>query len=322
MKRTPAVTFLVLFAFAPAVQAHGVAPDEVFRLLLADDDGLIAYGGCIQANCPPDPMPPARAHDAVAVEIREAADRNGTPVLIFRFLLEPAPEADGRGITMTGLAAAPLRIDVTLAGNASTATLGTVKLPYEAQNLTAVELLVPNAALGLQAGDALQDVRFNTTLDGDLGDIVPGGWYRGDTLVPHVPHEAGELMAVTETPATGQVTLLGPAPLLRLAVAFPQATPQGWVVRANVTNQLGEAHQDITVAAAGQSRTVMVPAGLSQDVELLLPAGLGNVTVRAYSDFGAYEEASVILPAIAAKQSPAPALWLALLAALALARRR
>ena len=303
----------------PAVQGHGLAPDETFRLVLADDDGLVGYGGCAQGQCAPPSGP--RAHDAVALEAREVANSTGVPELILRFLVEPVQDDVMRGIELTGMTSTPFAVTVTVTGTEVTSSLGHAEPAYEADNLTAIEVTVPYEALGVKQGDVLSNIRFNTTLDGQVGDVVPGGWYDGDTLVPHVPHDVGELTEVAERPALGQLTLLGPAPLLKVAMPFPTHTPTGWLIRVNVTNLLSQGHQEVTVTGANQTATAMVPATAARTIEILLPLRGGNETVRIFSDVGAYEEEAVFLPALPAKESPAPAIWLALAAALFLRRR-
>ena len=313
---------LVLLAVLvmPAVQGHGVAPDETFRLVLADDDGLIEYGGCTQGQCAPSLAP--RAHDAVALEAREIANITGAPELILRFLVEPVQGDVTRGIELTGMASTPFALTVSVTGMEVTSSLGQPKPAYEAGPLVAIEVTVPYGSLGVKQGDLLTNIRFNTTLDGQVGDVVPGGWYDGDTLVPHVPHDVGELTEVTSSPLPGQLTILGPAPLLEINVPFPQYIEGVWLVSVNITNQLSEDHQEVTVKAAGQVADVMVPAAAARTVELSIPEGVYNVTVRVYSGMGAYEEATLQLPAPPAKESPGAFAALALLAALALARRR
>ena len=304
----------------PAVQGHGVAPDETFRLVLADDDGLIGYGGCAQGQCAPPSGP--RAHDAVALEAREIANSTGVPELVLRFLVEPVEDNATRGIELTGMASMPFQLTVSVTGTEVESSLGRGEPTYEADNLTAIEVTVPYEALGVKQGDVLTNIRFNTTLDGQVGDVVPGGWYDGDTMVPHVPHDVGELTEVTETPALGQLILLGPAPLLKIDVPVPQHVDGTWLISVNITNQLGEAHQEVTVTAAGQVANVMVPAMSARTVDLSVPEGVYNVTVRVHSDMGGYEEAPLQLPAVPARESPGGFAALALLAAMALARRR
>lgn len=304
----------------PAVQGHGMAPDETFRLVLADDDGLIGYGGCAQGQCAPASGP--RAHDAVALEAREVANSTGSPELILRFLLEPVGDDVTRGIELSGMASAPFAVTVSVTGMEVTSSLGHAEPAYEAGNLTAIEVVVPYEALGIKQGDVLTNMRFNTTLDGQVGDVVPGGWYDGDALVPHVPHDIGELTEATESPSLGQLTLLGPAPLLKIDVPFPEYIEGAWLVRVNITNQLSEGHQEVTVTAAGQVANVMVPAAASRTVDLSIPEGAYNVTVRVHSDMGGYEEATLPLPAIPAREMPGAFAVLALLAALAFFRRR
>lgn len=311
---------LLVVLVIPAVQGHGVAPDETFRLVLADDDGLIGYGGCAQGQCAPSPEP--RAHDAVALEAREIANSTGVPELILRFLVEPVGDDVTRGIELTGMASMPFRLRVSVTGLEVESSLGRGEPAYAAGNLTAIEVTVPYDALGVKQGDVLTGIRFNTTLDDQVGDVVPGGWYDGDTMVPHVPHDVGELTEVAEAPALGQLTLLGPAPLLKIDVPFPQHVDGAWIVSVNVTNQLGEAHQEVTVTAAGQVAAVMVPATAARTVQLSIPEGIYNVTVSVFSDVGGYEEETLQLPAIPARESPAAFAVGALLAALALARRR
>jgi hypothetical protein len=181
-----------------------------------------------------------------------------------------------------------------------------------------VELVLPYALLGVQVGSAVTGLRFNTTIGDEVGDVVPGGWSDGGTMVPHVPHEVDELPEVAEPPVLGAYTLLGPAPLLEMTVGFPVQTAAGWQVNVTVANRLAEGHQEVVVTAGAVSAQMAVPASTASTLQLLVPLDATGLTVRAHSDAGGYDEEALFLPEVATKESPMAPVWFALLAAFSL----
>ncbi|MEA3165492.1 MAG: hypothetical protein QOJ26_349 [Thermoplasmata archaeon] len=316
------VALTALSLLTPTGAARNLPPEELFHLILVDDDGLVGYGGCTEGACAPEQP---RAYDAVALDAREVADPSGVPQLVFRFLVAPVDDDLARTIALSGMAGGrEFTLQAIVEGNRTTASAGVGQEPYASGEETAVEVVVPYSGLGVQVGTQLADLRVETMLDDARGDIMPGGWYDGDTLVPHIPHEVGELTEVTEEPAPGQYSLLGPAPLITIDAPLLGMAEQGWAVTLNVTSQLGTGDQEVTATAAGISISTTLPAGATRMLRLQVGADAGATVLRIHSDLGGYQERPLDVPAPAVQESPLPpTLALAAVAlALGLAARR
>lgn len=319
----------------PPVQAHGAPPvREVDTRVLLDDDGLVAFGGCVEDQCQP-ASPPAGL-DLLALDLREASFPDGAPAVVFRILVQSEEPAPGVTVAVSfQLAGAEKTLEVvTTDGLAySSTTFDRVDGPFDVGDghPKAIDGWVRFATLGVAPGDALTSIQVASRHGDTQDDAMPGGWFSNGVEVPHVPDEpdpgelmgdeaaseyqikgAAPLLGLTAEPATADLAK-GPATVkLRLAnaVGLPQFADLAVAAPAGITVRLGQA-------------SVSLDAGGQRDIDLFVSnATLGGIVrVTVVSDLGAYGLANVTVvappvapaatssssaPAAGAKDSPAP----------------
>lgn len=340
---------LAVAAFvAPSTLAHGaVEPREIDARVLFDDDGLLAFGGCVEGQCPPgDPHP---GLDLLSLDAREGRLPDGQPVLMlsvaFQWLKEGEPD---RSVRLQFMAAGQQQVVTILGADTAAPTVAGAQrvlvLPIGDGHARAVEAWFPLSTFGLAlaAGGELANVTVQSRRGETLDDIMPGIWYQGGVLVPHVPHSADAGEAVEEQPP-GQYALKGPAPLLDVSAPQPDSVPLPRSYTLTVRNPLANLTQAVDATVRLGTGTARIDAagftlapGASQTLTLTTADVLatGEATLTLASDLGGWEAfdlpivapppADTTAPAAPARDSPSPSALLpaALLAALGFRRRR
>lgn len=299
----------LLVATLPGASAHGAPPVRpIDTRVVADDDGPLGFGGCLAGTCA---APTGAAADLLALDVREASFPDGSPALVFRFVLqsEEPPAGAALAMTFTAQGTAKTLSAATADGLAWTsADFDRVDGPFPVGDghPKAVDAWVRADRLGVAPGDVLADIAVSSSRDGATDDVMPGGWFAQgiEVAAPAVPGTEADLpmytvqgpAALLKLEAAPAAGLLAPASatlLLTNAVAFPQFVDIALVLPAGTTARLGQS-------------AVNVDANGSREVQLTVTSALGNGTVRivAVSDLGAY---AVLDVPVSAPPTPANA---------------
>jgi hypothetical protein len=302
---------LALLGMASAVQAHGAPPvREVDTRVLLDDDGLVAYGGCVEGQC--QPFAPAEGLDLLALDLREAAFPDGAPAIVFRVVVQSEAPVAGAGIAIA-LAAGGVERTFDLASADGLAfTSGSferVDGPFDVGDghPKAIEGWVRHATLGVGAGDALTAITVRSHRGETADDAMPGGWSANGVAVPHLPHDADPEEALAEQ-SPGDYMLRGPASLVGVSAdpAAPDLSggPATVVLRLANTVSLPQFANLAIEASPGivarlAQAGVALDASDTRDVDLIISDATANGLVRVtlVSDLGAYEVANVTVQA-------------------------
>lgn len=315
---------LAVLLAIPAVQAHGAPPvREVDARVLLDDDGLVAYGGCVEGQC--QPAAPAEGLDLLALDAREASLPDGSPAIVLRVLVQSEAPAAGAGVTVSFLAGGSewsLQAESADGLAYTSSTFDRVDGPFDVGDghPKAIDGWIRHATLGVAPGDALTGIRVVSQRRDTLDDAMPGGWYADGAQVPHLPHDADPGEATAET-APGEYRLKGPAPLVGLLAepAAPDLSRGPASVKLRLTNPVGlPQFCDLALlvpsgvtARLGQSG-VSLDANGQREVELVVSNATANgvVQVTLVSDLGAYETLDIPVqapPPSAATSTSGPA---------------
>lgn len=346
--RTGGLALALLVAASPTALAHGAAdPREIDARVLFDDDGLLAFGGCVEGGCPPGEPHPGL--DLLSLDAREGRLPDGRPALMlalaFQALRDDVPD---RSIRLQFMAGDQQQVVTILGADTAAPTaagaeriLGPVAVGDGHPRSVEAWFLLPT--LGLAPGGGMTDVSVQSRRGETTDDVMPGIWYRDGVLVPHVPHSADAEEALEEQPK-GQYSLKGPAPLLDVGEPVPDslAFPRSYMVTvrnplANLTQAIDATVPRAAPASLDLSRLVLAP-GESRVLNLTAGSGAasGDANLTLSSDLGGW--AAFELPIVApppsgnsstppppAKESPAGsavAIGAPLLVALAWLRRR
>lgn len=222
-KRGPlllALAFLASLAAPPAL-AHGApAARELDARVLLDDDGGLAYGGCIEV-C--NPVAPPEGLDVLALDVREAW-LGDAPALVFRIVFQFEAVHDGRGFVLELTAQGTtqeLVIDSPDGSLYTSTAFDRLVGPVDVGDghPKALDAWISTARLGLAPGDAVTNLALRSTHHEEPDDVMPGTWFSQGLEVPHLPHDPADPMEVLAQPAAGTYTLKGPAPILTLTPA-------------------------------------------------------------------------------------------------------
>ena len=294
------VVFLLLAA--PLATAHGAAPPrEIDTRILADDDGLVGFGGCFEGQCPP-AGGAVDGVDIVLLDAREAWLPSGDPVVIFHMVYQTADEDEGRTVALAFSAGGKEHTYSfeTTGTSPATGDFDQVVGPYDVFDgyPKAVDGYLKYTTLGVKAGDSITGVTLTSQLDGEAADLMPGTWMtETGAEAPFIPNPEGEL----EQPDAGTYVLAGPAKLL-------DVTNDAVVGATNVTftvkNPLTETPQFVNLTlslpegttGSLDSKGVNLEAGASRSIKLTLEPGAtaGDVMINVTSDLGYF--GMVMLP--------------------------
>lgn len=311
VRRIGAGLALVALLAVPAAHAHGAPPvREVDVRVLLDDDGLVAYGGCVEGQC--QPAAPPEGLDLLALDVREAALPDGSPAVVLRFVVQsdaPRPESSIEATVLAGGTEWSLAVATADGLAYSSSTFDRVDGPFDVGDghPKAIDGWIRHAALGAAPGDALTGIRVVSRHGEALDDAMPGGWYANGAEVPHLPHDADPGEAAAE-PAAGEYRLKGAAQLVALAAepAAPDLSAGPATVRLRLSNPVGlPQFCDLAllvppgVAARLSQPAVSLDANGTRDVELVVSNATadGVVQVTLVSDLGAHEVADVTVRA-------------------------
>lgn len=312
-KTALAVGLLAAIALlAPGASAHGAAAErEVDTRVLADQDGLLGYAGCLEGLCLPPEGLGAGALDLLALDVRELSDANGTALLAFRTIAQANVEQQ---------AGRSLSISFTVGGQAKTLTLTGDGLTYASSDVDrafvstdtigdghakAIEAWVALARLGAKPGDALTDLRVATFAGTTKGDLMPGTWHSASAQDEPVPFIPGEPPGGPDDLAAGEpgaYTLKGPAKLLEATADRASLDTSHSAAKLTVTvkNPLATLPQFVTLSAAGadlrvavEPATVNLDPGASKTVTLTVRGPTATLNVTAASDLGGHANLSV-----------------------------
>lgn len=320
---------LALAASLPGAAAHGAAgPREVDTRVLLDDDGLLAFGGCVEGSCPPEPH---AGLDLLSLDARELRLADGRPAIAFAVAYQWEADAESRSIRMQFMAGGQQQVVTVLAPDTDAPTVAgaekVVLAPVGDGHARLVEAWFALPTLGLEPGAQLSEVTVQSFRGDTVDDVMPGGWYSNGAQVPHVPHSADPGEAAEE-PVPGAYSMKGPAPLLEAPA--PQADsvsfPRSYSLTAR--NPLGNLSQFVEVRATldpagrvrldpaafslgpGESRplNVSVGPGVSGQANLTLSSDLGGWTSFALPFIApATSNSTTPTQAPESKDTPAPA---------------
>jgi hypothetical protein len=285
-----AVGLVALLLAAPSALAHG-APGvrSIDTRLLLDDDGLLAYGGCIQVTCLAE-----GGLDVLALDVREAHLPDGSPAIVFRMVQQSdAPAGSTLTLRLTASGSESTFTAATADGTTYTGT-GFDRLdgPFDVGDghPKALDGWVAYRTLGVQAGDTLSGIHLDSEHDSGAADLMPGGWTMQGQQVPVLSQAAMEGSA-----QPGEYTLRGPAVLLNLTVTPAKAQAPGQVTLriANPTDLPQFVDLDLAVPPGASGSldldSVTLDANGARDVVLTLDGKSGAVfRITATSDLGAH----------------------------------
>lgn len=298
MRTLPWVALLALLV-VPIAAAHGAPePREIDLRILADGTASGDYGG-------PQGFASDGAPDLLVLDVREAYDAQGHPMLGFRFIHQLGdPESGTLGIDVAFTAGGQeyTYSMTTLDGLQYTSdSYSRIDGPFDVGDGTpkAVEGWIPISEIGAKLGDEISEIRVTSTLDGTIADRMPGTYDVQGTTVPAIPPEDA---------IPGTYTIAGPANLLDIEVSVNtlQVGAAG-TTNITITNPLETFEQFVSLAASapdGVAATldadgILLAAGETRTVTLSISGdGEGEVAVMIQSDLGAYK--NVILPLIGA----------------------
>ncbi|MEK6984896.1 MAG: hypothetical protein AABX89_00740 [Candidatus Thermoplasmatota archaeon] len=349
------VGLAALALLAPTAIGHGAAAArEIDTRILADDDGLIGYG---PDSCSAAPVCPLSngALDLLSLDIREAKNETGAHVLWFRAVYQTDHVGIPAELHLTFTAAGAEHefewssTDLTAFSSTTFAAVAG-PTPVGDGHPQAVDGMVLASALGLSPGDVISDLAMES--HGESGeDLMPGGWTVQGIPFDPVPNPASELEEHEHY--DGTYTLLGPAPLVT-AILSDRSAGAARSATLTVTNALAGTAQftmfDVVPAALATldlASLALDGAATKSAVLTVAPDAFGTLTVTVRSDLGAYQVLSLDLGAApipatpshngtahdhddadghhdgeANKASPLPLPFLAIAAAVLLARRR
>lgn len=338
---------VLLLAAAPAA-GHGLpAPRSIDTRVLADEDGQLAFAGCVEGvGCQFDGL------DLLALDMREAANATGRPMVVFRITFQTEMDSfDGTTLTLSFKAGGKDQSVVFTMGANATGDAARIDGPFDVGDghPKGIDAWFDAATLGVAVGDAITDIRLRSSAGAQgADDIVPGTWQVAGNAVPFIPDEPD----VPEAPPAGTYTLAGPALLANATVAggillhgAPASTKV--TVRSLVadlpqfaTLRLESTGANATLDATGLNLADAAPREATVTVRSATPGA--TLAIVATTDLGGYQRVPVPLevhavqantttpqgsldPAQSGAPAPAPVLGAApvlLVLALAAARRR
>ncbi|MEA3191559.1 MAG: hypothetical protein QOD77_2141 [Thermoplasmata archaeon] len=356
--RLAACAMLAALLAAPAVQAHGApVPRTIDTRVLADDDGALGFGGCVpEVGCQADGI------DLLALDVREAADALGRPMIAFRVIFQTELDSlAGTSFTLSFTAGGQAKTaTVTLAdGNATSPDAVRVEgpVPVGDQHPQAVDVwfhsqplgIAPGGStptLGTQPGDAITEIRVTSQAGADgANDAMPGTWTTRGQAVPFLPEDPEP--SVPEPAPAGNYTVAGPARLLNATAPSPVLVHHGNATAKVTLRSTVDLPQfaSLRLDAAGANATLdaavlNLPDLTARDVTVTIQSAAPGATLALLvsTDLGGFERIPIPLmveeerhehtdpTAQGSETEPAPALapgvTLAVLALAALARRR
>lgn len=267
-----AAALLALTAWAPLAGAHGApAGREIDLRLLLDDDGGLAYGGCIEM-CAPGAEP--EGLDLLALDMREAFLAS-QPALVFRITVQSESVHDGRKLVLQVMQGTQVSTFTADNGDGTTyvsADFDRLDGPSDVGDghPKAIDGWVFYSTLGLQAGDVLTGITVTSTHHDEPDDVMPGTWYFQGNQVPHAPHDADPAEAIEEHPP-GEYVVAGPAPLLTATLDAQVLDLANGSANATLTIS-----NPLAVLAQFANLTVIAPEGVAATLDatsLLLEPG-------------------------------------------------
>lgn len=300
--RTILCVALLAALLAPTALAHG-APEarEIDLRVITDGTASGDYGG-------PEGALSDGAPDLLVLDVREATDAQGAPMLVFRFIHQLGDASAGTiGLHLTfDAAGASHAYDLATADGIQYTSDSFTRIdgPFDVGDGTpkAVEGWVPHAELGIKTGDDITNIQVTSSLDGTVGDRMPGTYDFQGITVPAVPPE-------DTTPGTYAVQ--GPANLIDVALSV-NALKFGATESANltITNLLGSMEQFVTLSTTSpagitailDNDALALAANETRTVRLGIDgSGQGEIALRIHSDLGAYQ--TLVLPLIGASST-------------------
>ncbi|MFA5943902.1 MAG: hypothetical protein WC876_05495 [Candidatus Thermoplasmatota archaeon] len=303
------IAAVVLLLTLPGAQAHGAPPlRDVDTRVLVDDDGLLAYGGCVEDQC--QPAAPAEGLDLLALDLREAAFPDGGAAIVFRVIVQSEASAPAARLVIRFTAGGSEHVveAATADGLAYTsATFDRIDGPFDVGDghPKAIDGWLRHATLGVAAGDVLTGIRVESRRGETPDDAMPGGWYQDGVEVPRLPADPAD---VAQTPTAGEYTLKGAASLIAFSAepAAPDLSKGPATVRLRLANVVGlPQFADLALDASagvnarlGNAGVSLDPSG-SRDIDLVVSnnTASGVVRVTLVSDLGAYESVNVTVQA-------------------------
>ena len=250
----PALCFLVLAGFAPAVSAHGPPPPPGSETRLLEDwtDDCGGDGGAATGNC-------RGSEDLLGLGIQESYDADhGYDVAIFRLYADKGQAGSHRDVvtvkTPSGTKTFTFATSdgATFTNGGGFDSVGSAhKLAGEETRFT-VEGRVRLAALGA-VGEKVTDFKVESFVGSSVGDFMPGGCHNtvGDCADPTGSAKKGCLVhgGSASCSADGQYTLRGPTYYVTLTAPESATVAQGseQMVELTVRNSLDDQPQHVTL---------------------------------------------------------------------------
>lgn len=297
-KSAPLLVLLALaLTFAPLASAHGAAEARTIDTrILEDDDGFFSYDAGAQAG-----LAEGGGHDLLTLDVREASDPEGAPVLWFRLTWQTDATEPATDLVRFNAGGQQHEFQLTASTTAiESHSFDAAAGPFDVGDghPKAFDLMVRYDTLGVQVGDALTGIELvGQASDGSTADVYPGTWM---TALGELAPYGGD---PTHGAEAGSHTLAGPADLLRAQAPGQAHLDQGESQNLTLTlTNPTDLDQFVFVSVEAVGVTVSAPAGVTvlagelRDVDLVfegIDAGTHNVTITLWSDLGGYQLAPV-----------------------------
>lgn len=286
-------TLLALLLATPTTVAHGAASGrEIDTRLLADNDGLVPFGGCAEGQCLPGLE--SQGLDLVVLEVREASYRQ-QPAVIFRIIYQTDSAQAGRAVDVSFKAGGrDHTFSFTTDGaQPPTGTFDALAGPFDAFDgyPKAVDGYLTYDTLGVTVGDELTDITVMSTFEDEPSDAMPGTWFASGQEVPFVPNPEGEL----EQPGPATYKLLGPAKLLEVTSDYAASKTN---FTLTVKNPLSAMPQFVTLTAPGtvmlDSANLNLEAGSTREVKVTITDSSAPAAINLTSDLDHFESIPLV----------------------------